>query len=125
MILPPVSDLPVQELDAPMQEAAPTNNEESMDIEDRLKDPTLGMCDYCAALYVKRVPPRRPLSPFIFFSQEQRKILKSRNSQWSTKQVMKHLQKTWRNMEQTDSAKYREKSELDRVRYDRHRKLVK
>ena len=65
----------------------PVQNEESLedDLEERLRDPTVGLCDFCATLYVKEVPPKRPLSPFIFFSQEQRKILKSKNSQWSTK----------------------------------------
>jgi len=78
------------------QELIEENFEEEMD--DQLRDPTAGRCDYCVALYVKDVPAKRPLSPFIFFSQEQRRVLKSRNSQWSTKQVMKHLQKTWRSM---------------------------
>ena len=49
------------------------------EIEERLRDPTLNLCDYCVAMYVKEVPPKRPLSPFIFFSQEQRKILKTKN----------------------------------------------
>ena len=38
---------------------------------------------------------------------------------------MKHLQKTWRNMPQGQAEKYREMSELDRVRYDKHRRLLK
>ena len=40
------------------------------EIEERLRDPTINMCDYCVTMYVKEVPPKRPLSPFIFFSQE-------------------------------------------------------
>ena len=95
------------------------------EIEERLRDPTLHKCDFCVAMYVKEVPPKRPLSPFIFFSQEQRKILKTKNQQWSTKQVMKHLQKAWRNMTATQTQKYRDMSDLDRNRYDRHRKFLK
>jgi len=64
--------------------------------EDCARDITAKMCDYCTFLYVQEVPPKRPLSPFIFFSQEQRRILKTKNQFWSTKQVMKHLQKIWR-----------------------------
>ena len=95
------------------------------EIEERLRDPTLTMCDHCVSIYVKEVPPKRPLSPFIFFSQEQRKILKTKNQQWSTKQVMKHLQKTWRGMKASQTQKYRDMSDLDRNRYDRHRKFLR
>ncbi len=38
---------------------------------------------------------------------------------------MKHLQKTWRSMAADLSKKYREMSDLDRVRYDKHRHLLK
>jgi len=35
---------------------------------DGVPDLTENMCEYCLILYVKQVPPKRPLSPFIFFS---------------------------------------------------------
>ena len=95
------------------------------EIEERLRDPTLTMCDHCVSIYVKEVPPKRPLSPFIFFSQEQRKVLKIVHNKWSTKQVMKHLQKTWRSMTDEQTKRYKEMSETDRSRFDRQRKLAK
>ena len=78
--------------------SVPQHQFEQMDEDGREQDVTANMCDYCMTLYVTRNPPKRPLSPFIFFSQEQRKVLKMINQKWSTKQVMKHLQKTWRSM---------------------------
>lgn len=47
------------------------------------------------------------------------------NSEWSTKQVIKHLQKTWRKMPFDKMTKYRDMSELDRARFDRHRSVLK
>ena len=41
-----------------------------MDGDDMVVDVTENMCEYCVTLHVKAVPPKRPLSPFIFFSQE-------------------------------------------------------
>ncbi len=54
-------------------------------------------------------PPKRPLSPYIFFSQEvrpfeyanylqQRKILKTQHPHWSTKQVMRIISQNWQKM---------------------------
>ena len=47
------------------------------------------------------------------------------NQQWSTKQVMKHLKKTWRSMDAAQTAPYRHMSESDRYRYDKQRKYLK
>ena len=95
------------------------------DLYERIRDPTINQCDFCALLYVREVPPKRPLSPFIFFSQEQRRVLKTKRPNQSTKQVMNQLQKTWRGMSDSETQRYRDMSDLDRVRYDRHRRLLK
>ena len=42
--------------------------EQELDGESLMPDVTENMCEYCVTLHVKRVPPKRPLSPFIFFS---------------------------------------------------------
>ena len=46
------------------------NELDEMEDEDRLVDLTDNKCEYCITVHVKQVPPKRPLSPFIFFSQE-------------------------------------------------------
>lgn len=52
-------------------------------------------------------------------------MLKLLNKKWSTKQVMKHLQKMWRSMNEAQTKRYKEMSEIDRNRFDRQRKLAK
>ncbi len=95
------------------------------ELTERLRDPTINQCDFCALRYVRLVTPKRPLSPFIFYSQEMRRVLKTKRPHQSTKQVMIQLQKQWRSMSDTETKKYRDMSDLDRVRYDRHRRLKK
>ena len=103
----------------------PPDQLQEIENDEQYQDHTINMCDYCVKLHIRQVPPKRPLSPFIFFSQEQRKVLKLINQMWSTKQVMNHLKKTWRNMSEKQTRRYREMSEIDRNRYDRQRKLQK
>ena len=43
---------------------------DDMDEDERMPEVIDKMCDYCMTLHVKNFPPKRPLSPFIFFSQE-------------------------------------------------------
>ena len=42
--------------------------------------------------------PKRPLSPFIFYSQDARRIIKKENPSLHSKQIMKLVQKNWRAM---------------------------
>ncbi len=42
--------------------------------------------------------PKRPLSPFIFFSQEARREIKKDNPSLNSKQVMKIVQRNWRQL---------------------------
>lgn len=39
--------------------------------------------------------PRRPLSPYIFFSQEKRKELKALHPSWTSTQIMKQVSTLW------------------------------
>ena len=41
-----------------------------MDDDIDMRDPADTQCDYCLTLYAQKYTPKRPLSPFIFFSQE-------------------------------------------------------
>jgi hypothetical protein len=42
--------------------------------------------------------PRRPLSPYIFFSQEKRKELKKEHPEWNSAQIMKQVSILWQRM---------------------------
>jgi hypothetical protein len=44
---------------------------------------------------LKRKAPRKPLSPYIFYSQEKRKIIKKENPKLTAKQIMKLVSKSW------------------------------
>jgi hypothetical protein len=46
-------------------------------------------------LLYKRKPPRKPLSPYIFFSQEKRKDIKKIQKNLTAKQIMKLVSKYW------------------------------
>jgi hypothetical protein len=46
-------------------------------------------------LEAKKKPPRKPLSPYIFFSQEQRKEIKNQQKNVTAKQIMKLVSKKW------------------------------
>ncbi|MFS8159520.1 MAG: HMG-box domain-containing protein [Candidatus Roizmanbacteria bacterium] len=65
--------------------------------------------------------PRRPLSPYIFFSQEKRKELKKQNPDWSSGQIMKQVSILWQKMSNEEKQKFQELSKEDRNRYDTQR----
>lgn len=44
---------------------------------------------------IRRKAPRKPLSPYIFYSQEKRKDIKRENSKLTAKQIMKLVSKCW------------------------------
>jgi len=47
------------------------------------------------AVNVVNKGPRRPLSPYIFFSQEKRKELKKEHPDWNSSQIMKQVSLLW------------------------------
>eukprot|EP00347_Sterkiella_histriomuscorum_P019545 403341223 len=71
------------------------------------------------------IPPKRPLSPYIFFSQEQRKILKGTHPNWSTKQIMRVVSTKWKQMSDDQKNGYKVLSDSDRRRFDQEKKLQK
>ena len=52
--------------------------------------------------------PKRPLSPFIFYSQDARRIIKKENPSLHSKQIMKQVQKNWRAMSEEEKDYYKE-----------------
>ena len=56
---------------------------------------------------------------------QQRKILKIINSQWTTKQVTKHMKRTWKNLSPEKTLRYRQMSDTDRTRYEKLKRLLK
>lgn len=40
-------------------------------------------------------PPRKPLSPYLFFSQERRKVIKQQKPELNAKQIMRIVSKEW------------------------------
>ncbi|CDW74415.1 non-histone chromosomal protein 6 [Stylonychia lemnae] len=70
----------------------------------------------------KPIPPKRPLSPYIFFSQERRKILKQIHPGWSTKQIMRVVSQQWNRLADDQKAQYKVMSDSDRKRFDDEKK---
>ena len=66
-------------------------------------------------------PPRKPLSPYIFFSQEKRKEIRkqSGNGHLNAKQVMKLVSKRWQEIKdlKAETEKYEYFSLRDREAY--------
>ena len=62
--------------------------------------------------------PKRPLSPFIFFSQEARKEIKKDNPNFNSKQVMKQVQRRWQSLTKEEQGRYRCQSNLNRAEYE-------
>lgn len=66
--------------------------------------------------------PKRPLSPFIFFSQETRRRLKQENPSLHSRDIMKMVQKAWRALSETEKAAYKSQSKENRDEYDREKR---
>lgn len=65
--------------------------------------------------------PRRPLSPYIFFSQEKRKELKKEHPEWNSSQIMKQVSILWQKMSPEEKRDFQEQSKKDRERYENER----
>ncbi|CDW73455.1 UNKNOWN [Stylonychia lemnae] len=65
--------------------------------------------------------PRRPLSPYIFFSQEKRKELKKEHPDWNSTQIMKQVSVLWQRMSAEQKRDFQEQSKKDRERYENER----
>ena len=70
-------------------------------------------------LELKHKPPRKPLSPYIFFSQEKRKQIKRQQKNLTAKQIMKLVSKYWQEIkdDKAQIEKYEYLSLRDREAY--------
>ena len=66
--------------------------------------------------------PKRPLSPFIFYSQDARRQIKKDNPQLHSKQIMKIVQKNWRQMSEDEKERYKVQSKSNRDQYEQKRR---
>ena len=66
--------------------------------------------------------PKRPLSPFIFYSQDARRLIKKTNPQLHSKQIMKIVQKNWRQMSEVEKERYKDQSKVNRNQYEEKRR---
>jgi len=66
------------------------------------------------AEYLKSLPPKRPLAPYMLFSQEVRDSVTKSNPNASTIEIGKLLGEKWRNLSDSQKEKYRRLSEQAR-----------
>ncbi|KAL0076442.1 non-histone chromosomal protein 6 [Phycomyces blakesleeanus] len=62
--------------------------------------------------------PKRGLSAYMFFSQDQRHVVKENNPDASFGQIGKILGERWKKMTDADKKPYNQKAELDKKRYE-------
>lgn len=62
--------------------------------------------------------PKKPLSAYIFYSQEQREIVKKKYPSWSTKEVMKYVSSNWQSLPRHQKDKYAILANQDKRRFD-------
>lgn len=67
--------------------------------------------------------PKRPLSPFIFYSQEARRALRQSKPELHSKQIMVLVKKQWRDMSDEQKESYKEQSKTNRDEFEERRKI--
>lgn len=50
--------------------------------------------------------PKKPLSAYIFFSQDYREKLKEEHADWSSSEIMRHVSAEWALMSKDEKEKY-------------------
>ncbi len=68
--------------------------------------------------------PKKPLSAYIYFSQEHREVLKRRHPHWSSTEVMKRVSVAWAHMRKEEKARYVLMANEDKRRYEREVRLA-
>ncbi|KAJ1676823.1 Non-histone chromosomal protein 6 [Spiromyces aspiralis] len=63
--------------------------------------------------------PKRPLSAYMFFSQEFRARVKSQNPEATFGQIGKILGEMWRNMADEQKSPFTQKAQQDKARYNK------
>ncbi|KAJ3032528.1 Non-histone chromosomal protein 6 [Rhizophlyctis rosea] len=63
--------------------------------------------------------PKKPLSAFIIFSNENRNRIKEENPSAEFRDIGRLLGNAWKEITETEKEKYNKKAEQDKVRYER------
>jgi len=63
--------------------------------------------------------PKKPLSAYIYFSQEYREKLKEQHPEWSSNEIMRHVSAKWSHMDKKLKEPYNEMAAQDKARYDK------
>lgn len=63
--------------------------------------------------------PKKPLSAYIYFSQEYREKLKEQHPEWCSNDIMKSVSTRWQQMEKSQKEPFVELAAQDKARYDR------
>lgn len=69
--------------------------------------------------------PKRALSAFFYYANEERPKVRSLNPDFSVGEVAKELGRQWNEMSETEKAPYEKQAEEDRARYDREMQLYR
>jgi len=62
--------------------------------------------------------PKKPLSAYIFYSQEQREIVKKRYPHWSTKDIMRFVSDNWSMLPKHQKDHYVQLANQDKKRFE-------
>jgi hypothetical protein len=63
--------------------------------------------------------PKKPLSAYIYFSQDYREKLKELHPEWSSNEIMRHVSAKWSHMSKQQKEPYNDLAAADKARYDR------
>ena len=63
--------------------------------------------------------PKKPLSAYIYFSQDNREIMKEQHAELSSLEMMKHVSYKWNLMSQEEKHAYNILATEDKIRYDK------
>lgn len=63
--------------------------------------------------------PKKPLSAYIYFSQEYREKLKEDHPEWNSQDIMKHVSAKWAHMDKNGKQPYNDMANHDKERYDK------
>lgn len=89
--------------------------------EDEMKDYTPDPNDVSVIAKTKRSGPKRGLSAYIFFCNDQREILKEENPDLPTKEVTSELGKRWRELSEKGREPYNKLAATDKSRYEKEK----
>lgn len=69
----------------------------------------------------KREGPKRPLSAYMYFAQERRKIISGQNPGLNLAEMSKTIGAEWQELNDDQKTKYKKMQEEDKARYEREK----